>query len=55
VAPLAAAAAVDHDPFELVPALGQLALEPLHEDAEVRCGLGRVHLRDEEDAHRRII
>ena len=55
VAELAAAAAVEHDPLELVPARCQLALEPLDEDAEVRRGRGGIHLGDEQDAHRRII
>ena len=55
MAQLAAAAAVEHDPLELVPARGQLALEPLDEDAEVGRRRGGVHLGDEQDAHRRII
>jgi hypothetical protein len=52
---LAAAAAVDHHPRELVPARRQLALEPLHEDAEVGRRRRGIHLGDKEDAHRRII
>ena len=52
---LPAAAAVEHHALDLVPARGQLPLEALHEDPEVRRGGRRVHLRDEEDAHRRII
>ena len=35
VAQLAAAAAIENDPLDLVAARGELALEPLHEDAEV--------------------
>jgi hypothetical protein len=55
VAQLAAAAPVEHDALELVPAGRQLPLEPLDEDAEVgRRGRG-IHLGKEEDAHRRII
>ena len=52
---LPAAAPVEHDALDLVPARGQLPLEALHEDAEVRCGGRRIHLRDEKNAHRRII
>ena len=55
VAQLAAAAPVEHDPLDLVPARRQLALQALDEDAEVGRLGGGVHLRDEEDAHRRII
>ena len=52
---LPAAAAVEHDALDLVPARGQLPLEALHEDAEVRRGGRRIHLGDEQNAHRRII
>jgi hypothetical protein len=55
VAELAAAAAIENDPLDHVAACGELALEPLHEDAEVGRRSGRIHLRDEEDAHGRII
>ena len=51
VAQLAAAAAVDHDPLDRVPARRELPLEPLHEDAEVGRRRGRVHLGDEQDPH----
>ena len=52
---LAAAAPVEHDPLELVTQRRELALEPLDEDAEIGRGRGGIHLRDEQDAHRRII
>ena len=55
VAQLAAAAPVEHDPLDLVPARSQLALQPLDEDAEIGRLGGGVHLGDEQDAHRRII
>ena len=55
VAELPAAAAIEHDALDLVAACGELPLEPLHEDAEVGRRGRRIHLRDEEDAHRRII
>ena len=55
VTQLAAAAPVEHDPLDVVPARGQLPLQPLDEHAEIRRRCGRVHLRDEQDAHRRII
>ena len=55
VAQLAAAAAVEHDPLEDVPARRQLALQALDEDAEIGGRRGGVHLGDEQDAHRRII
>ena len=41
---LPAAAAVEHHALDLVPASGQLALEALHEDAEVGRGGRRIHL-----------
>ena len=49
--PLPAAAAVEHDSLDRVPERGELALEALHEDAEVGLRGRRVHLRDEQDAH----
>ena len=52
---LPAAAAVEHDALELVPARGELPLEALDEDAEVGRRRRRIHLRDEQNAHRRII
>ena len=52
---LAAAAPIEHGALELVPPRGELALEPLHEDAEVGRRRGGIHLGDEQDAHRRII
>ena len=52
---LPAAAAVDHDALDRVPARRELPLEPLHEDAEVRRRRRRVHLGEEQDPHRRII
>ena len=55
VAELRAAAAVEHDPLELVPARRERPLEPLDEDAEIGRRRGGVHLGDEQDAHRRII
>ena len=39
----------------LVPARRQLALESLHEDTEIGRRRRRVHLGDEQDAHRGII
>jgi hypothetical protein len=55
VTQLAAAAPVEHDPFDEVSPRRQLALQALDEDAEVRGRRRGVHLGDEEDAHRRII
>jgi hypothetical protein len=52
---LPAAAPIENDALDLVPACGQRPLETLYEDAEVGRGGRRIHLRDEEDAHRRII
>ena len=52
---LAAAAPVEYDPLELVPARRELPLESLDEDAEVGRRGRRIHLGDEQDAHRRII
>jgi hypothetical protein len=46
---------VDDDSLERVPARGQLPLEPVDEDAEIGGRGRRVHLRDEQDSHRRII
>jgi len=45
----AASSPIDDRTLELVTARGELALEARHEDAEVRVGRPRVHLRDEED------
>ena len=55
VTQLAAAAPVEHDPLELVPARRERALESLDEDAEIGRRSGRIHLGNEQDAHRRII
>ena len=55
VSQLRAATLVEHDALELVPALGERPLEALDEDAEVGRRGRRVHLRDEQDPHRRII
>jgi hypothetical protein len=55
VSQLGAAAPVEHDALELVPALGERALEALDEDAEVGRRSRGVHLGDEQDPHRRII
>jgi hypothetical protein len=52
---LASTAPVEDDALELVPARRKLALETLHEDAEVRSRCGGVHLGDEQDSHRGII
>jgi hypothetical protein len=48
----AGAAPVDDGAVDLVAARQELALERRHEHAEVRRGRARVHLGDEEDAHR---
>ena len=55
VTELRAAAAVEHDALELVPARSERPLEPLDEDAEIGCRRGGVHLGNEQDAHRGII
>jgi hypothetical protein len=55
MAKLAAAAAVEHDPLQLVPALRERPLEIPDEDSEIRRGRRRIHLGDKQDAHRRII
>ena len=46
---LPSGAPVDHRQLDLVTPVQQSALEPLHEDAEIRVLGPRVHLRDEED------
>ena len=55
VAQLAAAAPVEHDPLELVPTGRERPFQALDEDAEVGGSGRRIHLGDEQDAHRRII
>ena len=52
VSELPAGSAVDHGAVDLVAPLRERALHLRDEDAEVRVGRPRVHLRDEEDAHR---
>jgi hypothetical protein len=47
--PLAAAAAVEHGPFDFMPPVGQRALDLDDEGTEVRVVRPRVHLRDEQD------
>ena len=52
VAPLAAAAAVEHRELDLVPAVAEGALHLRDEHAEVGVVRPRVHLRHEQDPHR---
>jgi hypothetical protein len=55
MAQLPAAATIDDHTLDRMPARGKLLLESLDEDTEVGRRRRRVHLRDEQDAHRRII
>ena len=50
-----ALAPVENGTLDLVPSVGELALERRDEDAEVRVCRPRIHLRDEEDPQRRPI
>jgi hypothetical protein len=51
VAPLAAAAPVEHRAFDDVAAGRQLFLEPADEHTEIGVGRPGIHLRDKKDSH----
>ncbi len=51
--PLPARAPVEDGELDLVAALAERELELADEDAEVGVGRPRIHLRDEQDPHRR--
>ena len=51
---LAAAPAIEDRALDDVTACGERLLEAADEDAEVRVGRPRVHLRDEQDLHARV-